>query len=253
MNTLVRLVYRNFRSTLDRATLFFELVFPLFFIFIQGFAFTGIVPDIDLGGSKPIPYQIFLAAGAVTLTIINGGTTAGQLLWFDRKNGMFEQILMGPFTRAQYIFSIIASTILIGALGATLVFLIALPVLQVVYLSPTGFLYTAMALILGSLFFGGLAIALSVRLRSSETFQVVSTFLFFVFLFTSSVFYPAEKAPLAIRTISYLNPLTYITDIFRAGLLGLDAPFLVYEVSALVVLSIVMFVLAIVSFNKIKV
>ncbi len=252
MNVLVRLVYRNFRSTLDRATLFFELIFPLFFIFIQGFAFTGIVPAIDLYG-KTIPYPVFLAAGAVTLTIINGGTTAGQLLWFDRKNGMFEQILMGPFTRAQYIFSIIASTILIGALGATLVFLIALPVLGVIFISPIGFLYTAIALILGSLFFGALAIALSVRLRSSETFQVVSTFLFFVFLFTSSVFYPAEKAPIAIKTISYLNPLTYITDIFRAGLLGLGAPLLGLESAALVGLSAVMFVLAIFSFNKIKV
>ena len=252
MNVLLRLVYRNFRSTLDRATLFFELMFPLFFIFIQGFAFTGIVPPINLDG-KIIPYPVFLAAGAVTLTIINGGTTAGQLLWFDRKNGMFEQILMGPFTRAQYIFSIIASTILIGALGAVLVFLIALPVLGVIFLSPIGFVYTALALILGSLFFGALAIALSVRLRSSETFQVVSTFLFFVFLFTSSVFYPAEKAPFAIRTISYLNPLTYITDIFRAGLLGLNAPLLGLEASALVVLSAVMFVLAILSFNKIKV
>ena len=252
MNVLIRLVYRNFRSTLDRATLFFELIFPLFFIFIQGFAFTGIVPPINLDG-KIIPYPVFLAAGAVTLTIINGGTTAGQLLWFDRKNGMFEQILMGPFTRAQYIFSIIASTILIGALGAMLVFLIALPVLGVIFISPIGFLYTAISLILGSLFFGALAIALSVRLRSSETFQVVSTFLFFVFLFTSSVFYPAEKAPVAIKTISYLNPLTYITDIFRAGLLGLAAPLLPLEATALVVLSAVMFVLAIFSFNKIKV
>jgi ABC-2 type transport system permease protein len=106
---------------------------------------------------------------------------------------------------------------------------------------------------LGSLFFGALAIALSVRLRSSETFQVVSTFLFFVFLFTSSVFYPAEKAPVAIKTISYLNPLTYITDIFRAGLLGLDAPLLGLEATALVGLSAAMFVLAIFSFNKIKV
>jgi ABC-2 type transport system permease protein len=252
VNSLVRLVYRNFRSTLDTATLFFELVFPLFFIFIQGFAFTGIIPDFMIGG-KSIRYPVFLAAGAVTLTIINGGTTAGQLLWFDRKNGMFEQILMGPFTRAQYILSIIASTILIGALGAALVFLIALPVLQVFYVSLTGFLYTAIALILGSLFFGALAIALSVRLRSSETFQVVSTFLFFVFLFTSSVFYPAEKAPVAIQTISYLNPLTYITDIFRAGLLELDTPLLIYETTALVVLSIAMFVIAVLSFNKIKV
>ncbi len=253
MNTIVRLVYRNFRSTLDRVTLFFELIFPLFFIFIQGFAYTGIVPNFELGG-QIITYPIFLAAGAVTLTVINGGTTAGQLLWFDRKNGMFEQILMGPFTRGQYIFSIIASTILIGITGATLVFLIALPVLgAVLHLTLVGFLYTATALILGSLFFGGMAIALSVVLKSSESFQVLSNLLFFVFLFTSSVFYPADKLPPALRTISYFNPLTFITDMFRTGLLNLNVPLLPYEATALIAVSLTMFVIAVFSFRKIKV
>ena len=36
MNVYVRLVYRNLRANLDKASLFFELVFPLFFIFVQG-------------------------------------------------------------------------------------------------------------------------------------------------------------------------------------------------------------------------
>ncbi len=253
MNTIVRLVYRNFRSTLDRVTLFFELIFPLFFIFIQGFAYKGIVPDFILGG-RTISYPVFLAAGAVTLTVINGGTTAGQLLWFDRKNGMFEQILMGPFTRGQYIFSIIASTILIGITGATLVFVIALPVLgSFVSLTPVGFLYTAIALILGSLFFGGMAIALSVVLKSSESFQVLSNLLFFVFLFTSSVFYPADRLPQTLKTISYFNPLTFITDMFRTGLLSLDVPLLPYEATALIGASIAMFLIAVLSFRKIKV
>ncbi len=108
MNTYLRLVYRNLRANLDRASLFFELIFPLFFIFVQGFGINGIVPPFDIGNGRFVSYSLFLAAGAVTLTVINGGTNAGTQLWFDRKNGMFEQILMGPFTRAQYILSIYA-------------------------------------------------------------------------------------------------------------------------------------------------
>ena len=64
---------------------------------------------------------------------------------------------------------------------------------------------------------GRLRSRLSVVLRSSETFQIVSTFAFFVFLFTSSVFYPASQAPKAIQVISYGNPLTWTTDMFRAA------------------------------------
>src|SRR5437773_12019451 len=125
MNVYVRLVYRNLRANLDKLSLFFELFFPLFFVFVQGSGLGGIIPPLDIGNGRIVPYQLFLAAGAVTLTVINAGTNAGTQLWFDRKNGMFEQILMGPFTRAQYILSIIFATLIIGVAGSLLVFLFA--------------------------------------------------------------------------------------------------------------------------------
>src|SRR5713226_4631107 len=128
MNVYVRLVYRNLRANLDKTSLFFELFFPLFFVFIQGFGLGGIVPPFDIVNGRVLPYSLFLAAGAVTLTVINAGTNAGTQLWFDRKNGMFEQILMGPFTRAQYILSIILATLIIGIAGSLLVFVFAYPV-----------------------------------------------------------------------------------------------------------------------------
>src|SRR5437899_10159682 len=128
MNVYVRLVYRNLRANLDKLSLFFELFFPLFFVFVQGSGLGGILPPLDIGNGRVVPYQLFLAAGAVTLTVINAGTNAGTQLWFDRKNGMFEQILMGPFTRAQYILSIIFATLIIGVAGSLLVFVFAFPV-----------------------------------------------------------------------------------------------------------------------------
>src|SRR3989475_6246368 len=118
------------RANLDRASLFFELIFPLFFIFVQGFGLNGIVPPFDVGNGRVISYSLFLAAGAVTLTVINGGTNAGTQLWFDRKNGMFEQLLMGPLTPAQYILSIIFATLIIRVARALLLFGFAFPVLR---------------------------------------------------------------------------------------------------------------------------
>ena len=196
MNVYARLVYRNVRANLDRTSLFFELIFPFFFIFVQGEALAGIIPPFDIGNGKIVSYTLFLAAGAVTLTVINGGTNAGTQLWFDRKNGMFEQILMGPFTKAQYIMSIILATLIIGIAGSLLVFAIALPVLGGgIQITVSGILLVSSALFLGTMFFGAFAIALSVFLRSSESFQIVSTFVFFVFLFTSTIFYPSKQRP----------------------------------------------------------
>jgi ABC-2 type transport system permease protein len=254
MNVYARLVYRNVRANLDKTSLFFELIFPFFFIFVQGFGLGGIIKPFDIGGGKVVTYALFLAAGAVTLTVINGGTNAGTQLWFDRKNGMFEQILMGPFSRAQYILSIILATLIIGIAGSLLVFAIALPVLGGgIQFTISGTLLVASALFLGTMFFGAFAIALSVFLRSSESFQIVSTFVFFVFLFTSSVFYPANSAPQYIQDVSYLNPLTYTTDMFRAGLFNSYTPFLSLEVTTLAVEAVAIFCVAILAFRRIRV
>src|SRR2546427_6375007 len=104
------------------------LFFRLFSCSVHGFGLHGSGPPFDIGNGKFVSSSRFLAAGAVTLTVINGGTNAGTQLWFDRKNGMFEQILMGPFTRAQYILSIIFATLIIGVAGSLLVFVFAFPV-----------------------------------------------------------------------------------------------------------------------------
>jgi ABC-2 type transport system permease protein len=254
VNVYVRLVYRNLRANLDKGSLFFELIFPLFFIFVQGSAVGGIVPPFDIGNGIVVPYQLFLAAGAVTLTVINGGTNAGTQLWFDRKNGMFEQILMGPFTRAQYILSIVFATLIIGVVGSLLVFLFALPVLGAsLAITVQGGLMVIGALFLGTMLFGSFAIALSVALKSSESFQIVSTFVFFIFLFTASVFFPANKAPPAIQTVSYLNPLTYTTDMFRAGLFNAMTPLIPFEILALGVETIIIFTIAVIAFRSIRV
>ncbi|MFI5420129.1 MAG: ABC transporter permease [Nitrososphaerales archaeon] len=254
MNVYARLVYRNVRANLDRTSLFFELIFPFFFIFVQGEALAGIIPPFDIGNGKIVSYTLFLAAGAVTLTVINGGTNAGTQLWFDRKNGMFEQILMGPFTKAQYIMSIILATLIIGIAGSLLVFAIALPVLGGgIQITVSGILLVSSALFLGTMFFGAFAIALSVFLRSSESFQIVSTFVFFVFLFTSTIFYPASSAPQIIRDISLLNPLTYTTDMFRAGLFNAYTSILSLEIAVLAVEAVAIFFLAIVAFRRIRV
>jgi ABC-2 type transport system permease protein len=239
---------------LDKVSLFFELIFPLFFIFVEGYGYTGIVKPIDLGNGTLLPYNVYLAAGAVTLTVINGGTNAGTQLWYDRKNGMFEQILMGPYNRAQYILGIVLATLIIGIAGSLLVFGLAFPVLGYsIAWSLRGALLVAFSLVIGTVFFGGLAIALSVALRSSETFQIVSSFIFFVFLFTSSVFFPSATAPEPIRTISLLNPLTYTADIFRAGLFGLSPSLLALELPVLAAEAAAIFAIAVFAFGRIRV
>ena len=251
MRNIFRLAYRAFVSSLDKPTLFFILIFPAFLIFVMGYAYSGIIPSFMLGG-ETISYPVFLASGAVTLVVVNSGMTVGTIIWFDRKFGMYEQILVGPFRRYEYMAGIILATILVSLLSAGLALTIASPVLAGTPVTLPGLLYAGLTLAVGSVLFGSLALIISIHLRSSESFNVVSNFIFFTILFTSSVFYPAEYAPQPIKLVAELNPLTYLADAFRAGLLGIADSNILFKTGILMAEGFALLAVASLMFSDIK-
>jgi ABC-2 type transport system permease protein len=241
------LTRRNFRASLDREFLVIQLVLPLFFIFVAGFGYTLIVPPIE-----GISYETFLATGAIAMTVMSSSMLSGTMIWFDRNFRMFEQILMGPFTRIQYIMSVIFSVILTGLASAIVVFLVSLTVSSGVILTASSILELFGSLVLGSLFFGGFGIFVSLRVKSSEALAATMNLMFFVFTFLSSVFYPSYNNYLVLRVIFQVNPLTYIADLVRSSLVGLPSFNPIAEVSALIIEGALMIYLASRSINRIE-
>ena len=84
----------------------------------------------------------------------------------------------------------------------------------------------------------------STRLRSSEGFNVTINTVFLFFAFVSSAFYPADNVPEPLRTAFYLNPLTYLVDVIRAGIFGNITEFVIMEMIVLVGIASILFVIA---------
>ena len=98
--------------------------------------------------------------------------------------------------------------------------------------------------IVGAILFGSIASIISARLRSSEGFNVIINTVFIFFAFVSTAFYPAAGAPQPLATIFYLNPLTYLVDIIRAGIFGTITEFVILEMVVLLTLASILFVIA---------
>jgi len=64
------------------------------------------------------------------------------------------------------------------------------------------------------------------------------------FAFVSTAFYPAQGAPPILATAFYLNPLTYLVDVVRAGIFGNFTDMVGYEMIVLTVLAAVFFGIA---------
>ena len=244
MYTIFRLVNRNLTISINPAFLLWQILFPIIYIFIAGFAYTSLIQQVPFG-DKGLAYPAFLASGMIGFNIMNSTLVSGIIIWNDRKYGMFEQIMSGPFTRANYILSNICTIGIIGIVSAALITLIGYPVFfESVDFSLITIPMIIFAAVTGSILFGSIASIIATKLRSSEGFNVILNTAFLFFAFVSTAFYPSGGAPEPLKTAFYLNPLTYLVDVIRAGIFGNINEFILIEMAILVVISTILFVIA---------
>src|SRR3990170_3937414 len=222
MNPILRLVNRNLTIALNPGFLIWQVIFPLIYIFVAGFAYTSLI-DVVPFENKELNYPAYLSTGMIGFNIMNSTLISGIIIWNDRRHGMFEQILSGPFTRAHYILSNVVTIGIVGLVSATLIAFIAYPVFS------------------ESSEFSSIT---STRLRSSEGFNVIINTVFLFFAFVSTAFYPASGTPEPLASAFYLNPLTYLVDVIRAGVFGSFSNFVLLEMLILIVLASGLFVIA---------
>ncbi|MBT3329858.1 MAG: ABC transporter permease, partial [Nitrosopumilus sp.] len=127
MHPIIRLVNRNLTISLNPGFLIWQIIFPLIYIFVAGFAYAPLINAVPFG-DKDLDYPAFLASGMIGFNIMNSTLISGILIWNDRKHGMFEQIMSGPFTRSHYILSNICTIGIIGLISATLIAVVGYPV-----------------------------------------------------------------------------------------------------------------------------
>ena len=162
---------------------------------------------------------------------MNSTLISGIIIWNDRRHGMFEQIMSGPYTRSDYILSNIVTIGIIGLVSAGLITAVGYPVFfESVDFSIVTIPLLIFASVVGAILFGSIASIISTRLRSSEGFNVIINTVFLFFAFASTAF--------------YINPLSYLVDIVRAGIFGQITDFVIMEMVFLIVLASILFVIA---------
>ena len=244
MHPIIRLVNRNLTISINPGFLIWQVVFPLIYIFVAGYAYTSLIEEVHFG-NKSIGYPAFLASGMIGFNIMNSTLISGIIIWNDRRHGMFEQIMSGPFTRTDYILSNICTIGIVGLVSASLIALVGYPVFfESIEFTVFTIPMIIFAALVGSVLFGSIASIISTRLRSSEGFNVIINTVFLFLAFVSTAFYPASGSPEPLRTAFYLNPLTYLVDVIRAGIFGNITEFVIMEMSVLVVIASLFFIIA---------
>ena len=252
---ILLLAYRNLIASIDKLFLIWQVLFPVVYIFVAGYAYSALIGEQGVKfNDVAVSYPSYLTAGMISFNVMNGSTIAGSVIWSDKRNGMFQQLLVMPFTRVQYIVSNLLTIILIGLASAALIAIAGSPtMLSDVNITLWSIPYTIYALIVGAIFFGSFTIIISTRLKSSEGFNVISNGVFLFFAFASSAFYPAGTLAEPLRTLFYINPLTYIVDVSRAGVFSQISTFTNIQVLIISILSAGAFLMATLSMVRMKI
>ena len=244
MHPVLRLINRNLTVSLNPGFVIWQVIFPLIYIFVAGFAYTALIPNVSLHGQN-LEYPAYLATGMIGFNIMNSTLISGLIIWNDRRQGMFEQILSGPYTIMHYILANVCTISAIGAVSAGLIAAVGIPVFfDAISFSALTIPIMVFAIIVGSILFGSLATIISARLKSSEGFNVIINTTFLFFAFVSTTFYPVQGAPEVLATAFYANPLTYLVDTIRAGIFGTITDMIIIEMLALTLLAAGLFALA---------
>jgi len=245
MSRLLSLLLRDLKSSVGLSwhLLASQLVMPIVYIFILGLTLNRVIGNVTVNGTT-ISYVQFLAVGVAFSQLMLGASYAGAMIFFDKRMGMFEQILAGPFKRYEYFASKILSVILQGLLGSFLVLIIASPLLIGLSLQPVGILYVLYSLFFASLFFGSLSLLISAHVKTDQALNVVFNSILPPLTFVSSIFYPLEIMPDVIKAIALANPLTYAADVARFGLFGMSSVTFPYALFLLPLLSTISLALA---------
>jgi len=247
---VVRLLVRNFESNLDLITLIVMFGQPAFLIVVLGTMFSQIVSGVGGTGS----YTQFLVPGMVASQMITGAVLAGRIFWLDRRWSMVEQLFSGPFRRAEYLAALLLTTLTFALVGVGLMVLVALPLIGLPPLSPLELVSILGTIGIGSVFFGGLLIAIGARIRSANLYFTIQSLLQYFLVFISTVYYPVTSGtPVSLRAIVYANPLTYAANTVRDAFLGRGfGPGDAEAAVILGALALVTFTLAVLSFRKLE-
>ena len=244
---LLKLVYRNVKVNTDYGTLIILIGLPALYLVFFGFGFQSMVSGSGSAGT----YLTFLTPGIMAFQTVMAGTVGGSMLWADRRYGMLAQMLVGPFTRLQYLLGIMLTAVMFGLVGAAVMLAGAYLLIGTISIGFIGAVMIISAILVGSIFFGSLMLLLSALLKSNNAYNSVQVLIIFVVNFASTVFYPlSSRLPIVLQALFDVNPLTYVANTVRDGYSGTVTPGDVYQLAGLIAVTLVFLFLAVRSYMR---
>jgi ABC-2 type transport system permease protein len=198
-------------------TLLGPVVSTLLYLLVFGYALGGRLKQV--GG---VPYFDFIVPGLIMLGITsNGFLNSSSSMMGMKLSGTIIDLLVTPLGYEEIVAAMVAAAALRGLVVGALTWTVAAVLrwdIQVVH--P---LYVVAFPVLAAVTFGAIGLLTGLWAERFEQLNFVPAFILTPLTFLGGVFYDVRSLPALLQTVSHLNPILYLVEGMRAGMLGTAA------------------------------
>jgi len=183
-------------------------------IFGQVFAHSGVMHTGN------IPYLDFIAPGILAQSVLFVAIFYGINVIWERDLGIVQKFLASPAPRAALVLGKGFSAGTRGLSQALIIYGLSLLLGVKLNWSPLALLNVMVTVMLAATLFSTFSLIIACIVKTRERFMGVGQVLTMPLFFASNAIYPTAIMPAWLRTISHLNPLTYVVDALRTFMLA---------------------------------
>jgi len=208
-----REILRFFRVFKD--TLIPPVISALLFILIFGLSIGKQIPEINT-----LPYLHFLIPGLVMMALIDSSfANTSSSLFLSRWAFNIQEVLISPLSYLEMVLGLLIGGVTRGLIVGVSVFAVSQ---FFVWLPIQHFFVVFFFLFFVSAIFSLVGILVAIFAQEFEHLTIWSTFVITPLIFFGGVFHSATMAPDFIKFLTKINPLFYMIDGLRYGILGVQ-------------------------------
>jgi ABC-2 type transport system permease protein len=196
-------------------TLLSPLVTTVLYFVVFGWSLGSRLREID-----GVPYARYIVPGLVALGVVsNAYLNTASSLFVMKLQGTIVDLLVSPLSYGEVLAAFVGAAVVRALLVGGIMWLVASAF--------TGFgvahpLLAVALVLLVAIAFAGLGFMTAIWAASFEQVNFFPTFFITPLTFLGGVFYSALMLPPALRAFTFANPIFYMVDGLRYGMLGVS-------------------------------
>ena len=189
---------------------------PPFITNVLYLAVFGVILGDRIGEIAGVPYILFVLPGLIVLGMIsNAFENASFSIFHGRWNEYIHEVLTSPLSYTELVGAYVAASALRGLLTGVIIagvgvgFTVVNPAYGTITVAHPLYLLAVAAVV--ATLFAGFGVVGGLWARDFDYLTVLNQFIIRPLVFFGGVFYSLDVLPGIWRTVSYLNPMVYMT------------------------------------------